>query len=83
MRSLDHPEMRRIHALGSMWLKEELSLICFLSFSIKGVNMVPEGSWITAPKEAFILGIKELPASLSPIPHTHIYFAHAYNVSKE
>ena len=45
--------------------------------------MVPEGSWITAPKEAFVLGIKELPASLSPIPHTHIYFAHAYNVSKE
>ena len=43
--------------------------------------MVPEGSWVDAPKEAFILGIKELAESLSPIPHTHIYFAHAYNVS--
>lgn len=43
--------------------------------------MVPEGSWVDAPKEAFILGIKELAKSLTPIPHTHIYFAHAYNVS--
>lgn len=46
---------------------------------IDGVRMVPEGSWVDAPKEAFILGIKELAESLSPIPHTHIYFAHAYN----
>ena len=43
--------------------------------------MVPEGSWVDAPKEAFILGIKELTESFSPIPHTHIYFAHAYRVS--
>ncbi|KAJ7385010.1 Saccharopine dehydrogenase [Desmophyllum pertusum] len=47
--------------------------------SVEGVNMVPEGSWVDAPKEAFILGIKELAESFTPIPHTHIYFAHAYN----
>lgn len=46
---------------------------------ISGVDMVPEGSWVDAPKEAFILGIKELAKSLAPIPHTHIYFAHAYD----
>ena len=45
--------------------------------------MVPEGSWVDAPKEAFILGIKELEESIMPIPHTHIYFAHAYRVSVE
>ena len=43
--------------------------------------MVPEGSWTDAPKDAFILGIKELTESFTPIPQTHIYFAHAYNVS--
>ena len=45
--------------------------------------MVPEGSWVDAPKEAFILGIKELTVSLYPISQTHIYFAHVYNVSIE
>ena len=45
--------------------------------------MVPEGSWVDAPKEAFILGIKELTKSFTPIPHTHIYFAHVYKVSME
>jgi len=47
--------------------------------SIKGVSMVPEGSWVDAPKEAFILGIKELTVSFYPISQTHIYFAHVYN----
>lgn len=43
--------------------------------------MAPEGSWVHAPKDTFILGIKELAESDSSIPQTHIYFAHAYKVS--
>ena len=43
--------------------------------------MAPEGSWVYAPKDTFILGIKELAESDSSIPQTHIYFAHAYKVS--
>ena len=42
--------------------------------------MVPEYSWPNAPKDAFILGIKELPLSAAPIANSHIYFAHAYKV---
>lgn len=45
---------------------------------INGVSMAPEGSWVYAPKDTFILGIKELAESDSSIPQTHIYFAHAY-----
>lgn len=48
--------------------------------SIPGVNMVPCGSWISAPKEAFILGLKELPFSDDPISQRHIFFAHAFKV---
>ena len=48
---------------------------------INGVSMAPKGSWVYAPKDTFILGIKELAESDSSIPQTHIYFAHAYKVS--
>jgi len=44
-----------------------------------GCNIVEEGSWITnAPKEAIILGLKELPENLTSITHHHVYFAHCY-----
>ncbi|ORY48484.1 Formate/glycerate dehydrogenase catalytic domain-like protein [Rhizoclosmatium globosum] len=44
-----------------------------------GVTMVPHGSWRTAPADAYILGLKELPENDdSPLPHQHIMFAHCY-----
>ncbi|PKG85634.1 saccharopine dehydrogenase [Colwellia sp. 75C3] len=42
------------------------------------VELVAEGSWVDAPKEAIILGLKELPEDNFPLIHQHIYFAHAY-----
>ncbi|PKI16585.1 saccharopine dehydrogenase [Colwellia sp. 12G3] len=42
------------------------------------VDLVPQGSWVEAPKEAIILGLKELPEDNFPLIHQHIYFAHAY-----
>lgn len=44
-----------------------------------GCTLVPTGSWTDAPKEAFIVGIKELPPGSFPLTHRHIYFAHVYN----
>jgi saccharopine dehydrogenase (NAD+, L-lysine-forming) len=41
-------------------------------------ELVAEGSWVDAPKEAIILGLKELPEDEFPLIHQHIYFAHAY-----
>ncbi|KAI9344274.1 hypothetical protein BDR26DRAFT_835716 [Obelidium mucronatum] len=44
-----------------------------------GVTLVPHGSWRTAPADAYILGLKELPENdESPLPHQHIMFAHCY-----
>jgi saccharopine dehydrogenase (NAD+, L-lysine-forming) len=42
------------------------------------VEFTPEGSWVNAPKDAIILGLKELPEDTFDLIHQHIYFAHAY-----
>ena len=34
--------------------------------------------WPNAPKDIPIIGLKELPESDEPLPHTHIQFAHCY-----
>ena len=47
-------------------------------FQAAGAVLAEPESWDRAPEEAFILGLKELPESDSPIRHRHIYFAHAY-----
>ncbi len=47
-------------------------------FANTGCLMVEEGSWVDAPAQAWILGLKELPESNAPLTHRHIYFAHAY-----
>jgi len=41
-------------------------------------ELVSQGSWVNAPADAIILGLKELPEDTFPLIHQHIYFAHAY-----
>lgn len=48
------------------------------AYATAGCRLVDAGSWISAPTEAFVLGIKELPEDGSPLSHRHIYFGHAY-----
>lgn len=43
-----------------------------------GCRMVESGSWTQAPKDAVILGLKELPEVNDPLVHEHIFFAHCY-----
>lgn len=43
-----------------------------------GCQPASPGSWVTAPDEAYILGLKELPTEPAALRHRHIYFAHAY-----
>ncbi|MFT6558380.1 saccharopine dehydrogenase [Sneathiella sp.] len=43
-----------------------------------GCEIAEEGSWTNAPKEAFILGVKELPEGDGELVHRHIYFGHVY-----
>lgn len=39
---------------------------------------MPNNSWPSAPTDIPIIGLKELPVSDAPLPHTHIQFAHCY-----
>lgn len=48
-----------------------------------GAKIVAPGSWIEAPADAIILGLKELPLETGPLKHRHIYFAHAYKGQEE
>ncbi|MCC1492123.1 saccharopine dehydrogenase [Cognatishimia sp. F0-27] len=48
------------------------------AFAEAGATIAPEGSWVEAPKDAFIFGLKELPDSTDPLPHRHIFFGHAF-----
>ncbi|KAF5382886.1 hypothetical protein D9757_006357 [Collybiopsis confluens] len=43
-----------------------------------GCKLVENNSWPSAPKDIPIIGLKELPVSTDPLPHTHIHFAHCY-----
>ncbi|MCR9157799.1 MAG: saccharopine dehydrogenase [Rhodobacteraceae bacterium] len=43
-----------------------------------GAAIAPEGSWVEAPEDAVIFGLKELPDNGTPLRHRHIMFGHAY-----
>lgn len=41
-------------------------------FEAVGAHMIPEGSWVTAPKDHIILGLKELPEDGSKYSPPHV-----------
>lgn len=43
-----------------------------------GCEIVEAGTWTQAPRDAWILGLKELPEGSSLLTHRHIYFGHAF-----
>ncbi len=43
-----------------------------------GCDIAPENSWPSAPTDAIIFGLKELPEDGTPLTHRHILFGHAY-----
>ncbi len=43
-----------------------------------GCNIVAEHSWPSAPEDAIIFGLKELPEDGTPLRHRHIMFGHAF-----
>ncbi|PKP80206.1 MAG: saccharopine dehydrogenase, partial [Alphaproteobacteria bacterium HGW-Alphaproteobacteria-2] len=48
------------------------------AYAAAGCEIAPEGAWRTAPRDAIIFGLKELPDDGSPLPHRHIMFGHAF-----
>lgn len=43
-----------------------------------GCTIAPENAWPSAPADAIIFGLKELPEDGTPLPHRHIMFGHAF-----
>lgn len=47
-------------------------------YAAAGAAVVDEGTWVDAPDDAYVLGIKELPDAPDSLHHRHIYFAHSF-----
>ena len=47
-------------------------------YAAAGAEIARENSWPSAPADAIIFGLKELPDDGTPLPHRHIMFGHAY-----
>ena len=58
--------------------RSEQSIFPIEQYQEIGADIAEEGSWVSAPASAIILGLKELPEATFPLEHKHIYFAHAY-----
>jgi len=43
-----------------------------------GCAIADENSWPTAPTDAIVFGLKEIPDDGTPLPHRHIMFGHAF-----
>ena len=53
--------------------RSSLSIFEDSEYESIGASMVPEGSWVDAPKEHIIIGLKELPEDEDfPLTHTVI-----------
>ncbi|MEU1275222.1 saccharopine dehydrogenase [Streptomyces sp. NPDC005799] len=47
-------------------------------YETAGCAVAPSGTWVSAPRDAVILGLKELPDGPAELTHRHIFFGHAY-----
>lgn len=47
-------------------------------YEAAGCRVAAAGSWVTAPREAVIVGLKELPDEPAGLTHRHIFFGHSY-----
>ncbi|MFD3929170.1 saccharopine dehydrogenase [Streptomyces sp. NPDC058614] len=43
-----------------------------------GCRVAGTGSWVSAPPDAVVLGLKELPDEPAALTHRHVFFGHAY-----
>ncbi|HEX6355471.1 saccharopine dehydrogenase [Actinophytocola sp.] len=43
-----------------------------------GCRIAPAGSWLNAPDDEYVVGLKELPDLPPALRHRHVYFGHAY-----
>ena len=53
-------------------------IIPIADYAAVGCAIAPEFSWVDAPRDAIVFGLKELPDDGTPLRHRHIMFGHAY-----
>jgi saccharopine dehydrogenase (NAD+, L-lysine-forming) len=47
-------------------------------YEAAGCRTAPAGSWTSAPRDAVVVGLKELPDEPAALEHRHVFFGHAY-----
>ena len=47
-------------------------------YAVAGCHIVEPGSWIDAPADTYVIGLKELPGEPAALRHRHVFFGHAY-----
>ena len=47
-------------------------------YAAAGCSVAEAGSWVDAPDDAVVVGLKELPDEPSALRHRHVFFGHAY-----
>lgn len=55
-----------------------LRVIPTAEYAAAGARIAQQGLWPTAPADALIFGLKELPDDDTPLRHRHILFGHAF-----
>jgi saccharopine dehydrogenase (NAD+, L-lysine forming) len=71
-------ESSRILNMRRTLAQINLSRTVLTQASRVGCELVENNSWLDAPTDVPIIGLKELPVSEDPLPHTHVQFAHCY-----
>ncbi|MET7454243.1 saccharopine dehydrogenase [Streptomyces sp. NPDC005574] len=73
-------DARRLLAEGATLTVEESPQRIFPveEYEAAGCRTAPAASWVSAPEDAVILGLKELPDRPAVLAHRHIFFGHAY-----
>ncbi len=70
----------KLRTAGYQVTVEESSqrILPIADYADAGCTIAPEFSWVDAPDDAIIFGLKELPEDGTPLRHRHIMFGHAY-----
>ncbi len=58
--------------------KSATRVINTADYEAAGATIASEGSWVDAPEDAIIFGLKEIPDDGTALRHRHIMFGHAY-----
>ncbi|WP_210587733.1 saccharopine dehydrogenase [Streptomyces sp. GESEQ-35] len=73
-------DARRLVDRGAVLTVEESPQRIFPieEYEAVGCRVAAAGSWVSAPEDAVVLGLKELPDEPAMLKHRHIFFGHAY-----